>query len=151
MPCPRTLQLSFFEHRSFRTKTKKLLQSNIALLTCCSRTDARNGACEAVWQVSSGSQNPAMVVYSLGSLTLWVSRVEGFQRSLARFHGFKGLFKSKVLANFKILGRQGFPCEVHAFKGIICQSLQKFQRLQDVRCQRLRGSRVDYEIMDINS
>ena len=151
MPCPRTLQLSFFKHRSFRTKTEKLLWWNIALLPCCSRTDARNGACEAVWQVSSRSQNPAMVVYSLGSLTLWVSRVEGFQRSLARFHGFNGLSSRRSQQISKVLGRQGFPCEVHGFKGIICQSLQKLQRLQGVRCQRLIGSRVDYEVMNINS
>ena len=32
-----------------RTKTEKLLQCNLALLPCCSRNDARNGACKAVW------------------------------------------------------------------------------------------------------
>ena len=42
-----------------------------------------------------------------------MSRVEGFQRSLAR---------SMVS---KILGRQGFPCEVHGFKGIMMSKSPK--------------------------
>ena len=80
-----------------------------------------------------------MVVYSLGSLTLWVSRVEGLQRSLARFHGFKGLFKSKVLANFKILGRQGFPLRGLCFQGYNMSKSSKVSKALGRQVSKVKG------------
>ena len=35
----------------------------------------------------------------------------------------------KVLTISKVLGRQGFPCEVHGFKGVMCQSPQTVSKV----------------------
>ena len=43
-------------------------------------------------------------------------------------HGFKGLISRRSQQVSKVLGRQGFPCEVHGFK-VEYVKVFKFQRL----------------------
>ena len=75
-----------------------------------------------------------------------MSRVEGVQRSRA----FKGLKSRRSQQISKILGRQDYSCEVHGFKGYNMSKHSKVSMAQKRQVLKVKRSRVNYEIMDIN-
>ena len=76
-----------------------------------------------------------------------MSRVEGVKRSMV----FKGPFSRRSQQISKVLGRQGYSCEVRGFKGIICQSISKVSMALERQVSKVKRSRINYEVMDINS
>ena len=86
----RTLQLSFSNYPSFKTKSEQI--ENV-VLSCC-HVVPRNDAFVKLY----GRSHPAPTLYEgdllSGSWALWVSRVEGVQ-GFCEVHGFKDLISRR--------------------------------------------------------
>ena len=124
--------VTFFKHRRFRTKPEKLLlylAFALVLCQCCSRNDA----CEAVWQVSSSSQNSARVIYFKGHGPCGCQRQKGFKGSL-RGSWLDGSNKSKVLTSFK-----GYRASGSSWRGSRLQRYNMSKFFNKFQSSRLSG------------
>ena len=75
-----------------------------------------------------------------------MSRVEGVQRSMV----FKGLIKSKVSANFKGSRASGLFLRGSWLQGYNMSKHSKVSMALKRQVLKIKRSRVNYEVMDIN-